>query len=115
MPKDKISSRPYVPVTYGESIRTNTKKINYIHDICSLVMGTVAGILNLESLHGFGFFFGASFLVDLVIYVLAHINSGGSTSNYFQHPIKEIFLVDYSRSVFSFIMMWTLVVCLIST
>lgn len=104
----------YVEVTYGENIKHNTATISYIHDISSLVLGVVAGILGLESIDGFKFFFAATLVIDTIIYVIGLVLSKGKIENYFSNPALEIFLNDYSRTLFSFVMMWTLVMCLIN-
>lgn len=92
-------------ISYGENIRFNIFQLQRIHDITCLLIGIVSGIMMLESLDGFAFFFTTMFSIDCYIYFM---NGIGSQKKYFQNPVKEIFLMDYNRTTFGFIMMWTL-------
>lgn len=113
--KQKQKSAPYVPITFGDNIAANTASLAFVHDVSALASGTVAAILGLQSIHGFLFFFATMVAIDSFVYISLQLNSNGNISNYFSSPIKEIFANDYSRSIFSFIMMWTLTFCLIDS
>ncbi|ODV57943.1 Emc6p ASCRUDRAFT_40101 [Ascoidea rubescens DSM 1968] len=119
--KDSNSKLKQSNISYGPNIRYNSTKVTWIHDLTSLVIGVTSGILKLESLLGFLFFCLFYSLINLFIYlsvktwiVKNHQNSNLFT-DYFTSFFNDLFVVDFSKSITSFIMMWTLTYTLIET
>ncbi|KIX05533.1 uncharacterized protein Z518_06405 [Rhinocladiella mackenziei CBS 650.93] len=67
---------PLVP----ESIQHNTRTLSNIRSISGLLLGIAAGILGLESLHGFVFYVLANMLISALFYFLL---AGASPQKYF--------------------------------
>ncbi|KAG5362004.1 ER membrane protein complex subunit 6 [Yarrowia sp. C11] len=89
----------------GQSIAENTKSIQYVRSVSSLAIGVGAGILHLESYHGFVFYAIASTVVSILLYT---VSSTGNPSRYFVHPVKQLFVDDIFSGLSSFLLMWTL-------
>ncbi|CCG23677.1 Emc6 protein [Candida orthopsilosis Co 90-125] len=94
------------------SISTNKQKLQYIQDVASLVLGVVAGIITLESLKGFLFFFGGLSLTNAAFYVLC---GQGNIHKFFQSPFQEIFVSGVVGNLPGYIMMWCLVYALVKS
>ncbi|CAH2450836.1 ER membrane complex subunit 6 [Komagataella phaffii CBS 7435] len=96
-------------VKYSSSITHNNAAIQYVHDVTGLAFGTAAGILKVESLQGVAFFVILSILSNLLFYVL---KIRGHASQYFERPLKDIYLKGLTRSISGYLMMWCLVTAL---
>lgn len=92
------------------AIEANQKKLQHVHDVMSLVLGTACGILALEAYLGAAFYVAASTLVNGAFYMVC---CEGKGSRFFESPIKEIFVDTLGTSVAGFVMMWCLVYALV--
>lgn len=94
------------------NINTNKQKLQYIQDVASLVLGVVAGIITLESLNGFLFFFAGLSLTNAAFYLLC---GQGKIQKFFQNPFQEIFVQGIAGNLPGYIMMWCLVYALVKS
>ncbi|ODV93860.1 hypothetical protein PACTADRAFT_51609 [Pachysolen tannophilus NRRL Y-2460] len=113
MVQSPASSNEDTRVTFGASIKENQQVLQEIHDITSLAFGTIAGILKLESTYGFLFFLITNILLNLCF--IFTIGGFKKVKNYYNNLIADIFIIDISRCISSFTMMWCLVFALIDT
>lgn len=74
---------PLVP----DSIQHNTRILSNIRSISSLFLGIAAGVLGLESLNGFLFYFISQQLISSLFYFIL---VEGSAEKYFAGSVKEI-------------------------
>jgi hypothetical protein len=100
------------PVKYGPSIQANTKTLQYVQDFTSLMFGTLAGILQLESSHGFIFFIASSLLTS-VLYLVVVV--GGNGREFYESPLKNVFFDNLTRGLTAFLMSWTLFYALVQS
>ncbi|VVT57164.1 uncharacterized protein SAPINGB_P005566 [Magnusiomyces paraingens] len=90
---------------YIPNIVFNKLTISYIRNVTSLAFGICAGILQLESIYGFLFYFVASTLVSFLIQVLV---VGSSPLSYFVTPKSDVFWAEIVSCLSSYVLMWTL-------
>lgn len=95
---------------WSAAIEANQKKLQHVHDVMSLVLGTACGVLTLEAFTGAAFFVAATTLVNGGFYLVC---CGGNGSKFFLSPVKEIFVDTLGSSVAGFVMMWCLVYALV--
>lgn len=104
------SQEAFANIKSPVSIEFNRKVILRIQDITSLVYGCGAGILQLESLQGFGLFAISYISVALVFFVwFCRFQPG----KYFQSPIQEVLIDSLFRELAGFVMAWTFVYALL--
>ncbi|KAI5965755.1 uncharacterized protein KGF55_001118 [Candida pseudojiufengensis] len=106
-----------VSTTHNESyspfnITINKQKLQHIHDVSSLVLGIVAGIMTLESIYGFLFFLIGNFVTNIVFYVIC---TQGNSHKFFRNPIQEIFIEGIPTDIAGYIMMWCLIYALVKS
>ncbi|CDR36604.1 CYFA0S01e02938g1_1 [Cyberlindnera fabianii] len=99
-------------VKYGFAIESNKKTLQYINDVTSLIFGTSAGILQLESTNGFIFFLGTNLLVS-TLFILSYCL--GKPGDYYVTPIKSIYLDNFARSLTAYLTAWTLAYALVQS
>ncbi|KAM7195111.1 Rab5-interacting protein (Rab5ip) domain containing protein [Naviculisporaceae sp. PSN 640] len=104
-----------------ESVIHNTRTLNNLQSLTSSLFGISAGILGLESYHGFLFYLVCSILTTLLFYVVriapegipaavaAQKPGGGAfdTSRYFRSPY-EFWTGGLLNGLAGFILTWTL-------
>lgn len=78
-----LTIHPLVP----DSIQHNTRMLSNIRSISSLLLGIAAGILGLESLNGFLFYFISQQLISSLFFFLL---VEGSAEKYFPGTVAEI-------------------------
>lgn len=78
-----LTIHPLVP----ESIQHNTRMLSNIRSISSLFLGIAAGILGLESLNGFLFYFISQQLISSLFYFIL---VEGSPEKYFPGTVTEV-------------------------
>ncbi|CCE65845.1 hypothetical protein TPHA_0N00640 [Tetrapisispora phaffii CBS 4417] len=99
-----MSSDGYSDINFSGNIIKNKKSLLYVQDSTSLVFGLGAGIIQLESLNGFGFFlicyFSVSFLYSTWI-------CQSNPSKYYLNPLYEIYFESLFRELTGYVMAWT--------
>ena len=94
------------------NIDTNVQKLQHVHDVTSLVLGVVAGIMTLESLYGFAVYIIGILITNLAFYIIC----GEKQANkFFKKPIQEIFVNGLLNNTPGFIMLWCLVYALVKS
>ncbi|ODQ60875.1 hypothetical protein WICANDRAFT_28084, partial [Wickerhamomyces anomalus NRRL Y-366-8] len=86
--------------------------LQYIQDYTSLIFGTSAGILQLESYYGFAFFSITSLIITLLYVIFV---TKLKPSLFYENPLNDIFLNNLSRSLTAYLMMWTLTYALVQS
>lgn len=96
---------------YQPNIQRNHGKLQHLHSIMTLALGTGAGILTLESFQGFVTYFVGLTITNVVFYIVC---CKGQADSFFESPIKEIFISSMPEYLPGFIMMWCLVYALVN-
>jgi len=92
---------PIVP----ESVQHNAKIVTQIRSLTASLFGIAAGILGLESIHGFIFYiFGTIVVSELISSLLAK----GKPGAYFESTMSGLYLKDVFSGLSSFVLTWTL-------
>ena len=78
-----LTIHPLVP----DSIQHNTRTLSNIRSITSLLLGIAAGILGLESLNGFLFYFISQQLISSLFYFIL---VEGAAEKYFVGSVTEV-------------------------
>ena len=78
-----LTIHPLVP----DSIQHNTRTLSNIRSITSLLLGIAAGILGLESLNGFLFYFISQQLISSLFYFIL---VEGAAEKYFAGSVTEV-------------------------
>lgn len=76
----------------------------------SLALGVGAGVLGLESLSGFLFFLVTFSMSNLSFFFLC---CEGKPEDFFNNPMREIFVDGITSSVAGYVMMWCLTYALV--
>lgn len=71
----------------NESLQHNTRVLSNTRSISALLLGIAAGILGLESLNGFLFYFISQQLISSLFYFLL---IGGQAEDYFTGSVTEV-------------------------
>ena len=98
-----MTQKPKIPIYSQEAYASNLSVIQSTRAILAIVAGISAGVLGLESLWGFGFYFLISTLLSLSIYILTL----GSPTLYFTAP-QQLWIQDVFSNLFSYVLFWTL-------
>ena len=80
--------------------------LSNIRNLTSSLFGIAAGALGLESYPGFAFYFVATLLTSLLIFLL---RVEGKTSKFFYRPWGELWMGGIGEGLSSFVLTWTLV------
>lgn len=97
-------------IFYGPNVEVNKKKLQYVHDMMCLWLGVGAGILSLESVHGFMFYILGMTIVNLGFIVVC---CESHPYRFFRDPLKQIFVDGLQGNIAGYIMMWCLVYALV--
>lgn len=100
------------PIYYAPNIEANKKKLQDVRDRSVLVLGLGAGILTLESLYGFAFYFAGITFANAVFYLIC---CGKGPKQYFANPLLEIFVSGVVADIPGFVMMWCLLFALVKS
>lgn len=97
----------------------NHKILQYYKDVSDMVLGSACGILQLEGLYGLIFFVVGTILTgSLYQFEMTTFGRKGNEKirldDYYQHPIKEIYLGELGRQFATFVMMWCLLGAIVS-
>lgn len=95
---------------YTPNIDANRKKLQHVHDVVSLTLGVVAGVLALESLHGFLFYVAGLTVVNTVFVAVA---CEGQVARFFPNSWYDVFVTGISTNLAGYVMMWCLVYALV--
>lgn len=95
---------------YGPNVASNKQKLQRLQDIISLALGAAAGIVGLESLHGFLFFLVGITLTNATFYLVCCQGDAGA---FFAAPYREIFVEGLSSSLAGYVMTWCLLFALV--
>ncbi|CAK9441018.1 uncharacterized protein LODBEIA_P48870 [Lodderomyces beijingensis] len=94
------------------SIETNRQKLQHVHDVTSLALGVVAGIMTLESLYGFLVYFVGISVTNVAFYLICGESNAGK---FFRNPIQEIYVNNLLNNIPGFVMSWCLVYALVKS
>ena len=84
---------------------TNDQVVSQIRSLTASLFGVAAGVLGLESLQGFLFYFlGTIFISQMISSVLAH----GEPDRYFEGKWSGLWGKDVFGGLSSFVLTWTL-------
>ncbi|CAI5759306.1 unnamed protein product [Candida verbasci] len=97
---------------YTPSIVANKHKLQHVQDVASLVLGVASGIMSLESINGFVFYFIGITLTNLLFYIIC---TEQQPYKFFKNPLHEIFIKDLFNNISGYIMMWCLIYALVKT
>lgn len=79
--------------------------ISNIRNLTASLFGVAAGTLGLESYTGFIFYFVASLVVSVLLFVL---KTEGKPGQYFYRPLGDLWLGDVFGGLSGFVLTWTL-------
>ncbi|KAK9477613.1 Rab5-interacting protein-domain-containing protein [Lipomyces japonicus] len=96
----QLAIHPYAP----ESLQSNAKALYQIRSVTSTVFGISAGILGLEAIYGFVFYFAGTILVSLLCFLLL---THGKPGQFFLKS-SDVWTRNAFTGLSSFVLTWTL-------
>lgn len=97
-------------ISYQHNINANKLKLQKVQHILCLVLGIGSGILTLESLPGFLFYFGGITLCNAAFYFVC---CEGKPKLFFTNVVQEVFFDGLFQNIAGYIMMWCLTYTLV--
>ncbi|KAG0681359.1 hypothetical protein C6P40_001466 [Pichia californica] len=98
----------------------NNNVLSYYKDLTCLILGSSCGILQLKAIEGLIFFIITS-IISSSLYQISMINFGYinkgkkyTIKDFYEYPIRDIYLGDIGRNIATFTMMWCLLGALVT-
>ncbi len=99
-----LTSSNNLPIYSLEAYQKNLQAVQRTRATIAILSGIVSGILGLQSLSGFSFYFGVSFFLSLCLWF---ISVQTESQKYFLSSF-QIWFQDVLSNLFSYVLFWTL-------
>ncbi len=94
----------FTQINATANVVDNKKRLLFVQDSSALVLGLVAGFLQIESVHGFIWFLILYNLINVIYIVwICQLQPG----KFYQSPLQDIFFESFFREITGFVMAWT--------
>ena len=94
----------FTQINATANVVDNKKRLLFVQDSSALVLGLVAGFLQIESVHGFIWFLILYNLINVIYIVwICQLHPG----KFYQSPLQDIFFESFFREITGFVMAWT--------